>query len=274
MQMRRSKPRRRRRHIETAMASTKSSSELTSPALAQRMPTYARGMIVSLMSDAAQDHGGEEKTDQVQMQEEKGEREEEESPGSPVEPLPDVSGSGEPASAVAYQLTLRGRTTASYSSSFSTSDVTVTRAQGCQGCPSRKCVRARGTLVSTFTVTTTVTLPNVSDFPNLTQCQQQRVQDAITNQLAPHEQEHVVRFNQYNGTVRTPFDMTLCRDTFNGRVQALHDSIDSARQAAANAASASLDPFEINVDLNCQDPRDTGAPPDAGQPHHDAGSQG
>jgi hypothetical protein len=102
-------------------------------------------------------------------------------------------------------------------------------------------------------VRTTVTLPSVSDFPNLTQCQRARVQDAITNVLAPHEQEHVTAFHTYDGTVTTPFDLTLCRADFDARIQALHDGIESGRRASAQAANDALDPFEFEVDLNCED---------------------
>ena len=55
-------------------------------------------------------------------------------------------------------------------------------------------IHVTGTLVSTYHATTHVTLPRASDFPGLTPCQRQRVQDAIDNVLAPHEQEHVEAF--------------------------------------------------------------------------------
>jgi hypothetical protein len=187
------------------------------------------------------------------------ESESDQASSAPVEPLPNISGTGEPYQTVAYGLKLRGRTDASFSSSFQTIDVEVTAGRGCKGCQPGNCVRARGILESAFTVTTAVTLPSVSDFPDLTPCQRQRVQDAIDNTLAPHEQQHVAAFGQYNGTVRTPFDLTLCRNTFDARIQAMHDSMDRARQAAARAASARLDPFEFDVDLNCEDPPDAGA---------------
>jgi hypothetical protein len=112
----------------------------------------------------------------------------------------------------------------------------------------------RGTLVSTYTVATTVTLPSVNDFPNLTPCQRQRVQDGITNVLASHEQQHVSAFRTYNGTTRQAFDMTICRGAFNAAMQSLHDSEQSARQAAAQARSDALDPFQFDVDLNCDEP--------------------
>ncbi len=167
------------------------------------------------------------------------------------EPLPDVSGEGVEAEVSAYSVTLRGRTDAKFSSSFRTQNVRTTAATGCE-CEG-ECVHVTGTLVSTFRVATTVTLPSVSDFPDLTACQRQRVRDGINNVLRPHEQEHVTAFRTYNGTVSTPFDLTLCRSEFDGQIQALHDSVEAPRQSAAQAASDALDPFEFEVDLDCED---------------------
>ncbi len=110
-----------------------------------------------------------------------------------------------------------------------------------------------GTLESTFSVKTSVTLPRVSNFPHLTPCQQERVQDAIDNVLAPHEQQHVDAFHTYDGTVSTPFDLMLCRASFNARIQAMHNSLDQSRRAAAQSASDVLDPFLFDVDLDCKE---------------------
>lgn len=169
-------------------------------------------------------------------------------------PVADVSGTGEERHATGHGLTLQGRTDADYHSSFRTANVTMTPATGCQGCGAGDCVRVRGTLVSTYTVDTTVTLPSVNDFPDLTPCQRRRVQDAITNVLAPHEQRHVRAFKTYEGTTRQPFDMTICRDDLDAAMQSMHDSEQAARQAAAQARSDALDPFQFDVDLDCQEP--------------------
>jgi len=174
----------------------------------------------------------------------------------PVESISEiapVSGDGQDFHSVAYGLTLRGRTDATFSSNFRTVDVRTTEGTGCDGCSGSDCVHVAGTLESTFRVKTQITLPSVSDFPDLTACQRQRVRDAITNVLAPHEQRHVTAFRTYNGTTRTPFDLTLCRTDFNARIQAMHDSAESTRQASAQAASDALDPFEFEVDLDCDD---------------------
>jgi hypothetical protein len=172
-----------------------------------------------------------------------------------VNPLPNLAGEGEPSTAVAYgnSLRLQGTTRASFSNSFATQDIVTAPAEGCEGCGARSCVQVSGTLVSTFTVTTTVTLPSVADFPTLTPCQQQRVQTAIDTVLAPHEQQHVSAFQTYNGSVSTPFSLTLCRNRFNGEIQALHNRVESSRRSAARSASAALDPFHFDVDLDCSD---------------------
>jgi hypothetical protein len=167
--------------------------------------------------------------------------------------LPVIVGEGMTTQVAAYGLALRGRTDATFSNSFSTEDGQARPATGCTGCGGSECIRATGTLVSTFQVATTVTLPSVDDFPGLTPCQRQRVQSGITNVLAPHEQQHVAAFQTYNGTLRTPFNLKLCRDEFDARVQSLHNGIAASRQAGAQARSDALDPFTFEVDLNCQD---------------------
>lgn len=174
----------------------------------------------------------------------------------PIErPLPNLVGQGATHTTVAYanNLRLQGVTRARFRNNFTTQDVITEPAEGCDGCRPSRCVHVTGTLVSNFTVTTTVTLPRVTDFPNLTACQQQRVQAAIDTVLAPHEQQHVSAFNTYNGSVSTPFDITLCRGRFAAEIQAMHDRVESARRSTVQAASDALDPFHFDVDLNCTD---------------------
>jgi hypothetical protein len=168
-----------------------------------------------------------------------------------AEPLPEIAGEGIETELSAYSVTLRGRTDATFSNSFRTINVRTVAATGCDNCAASECVHVTGTLESTFRVATNVTLPSVSDFPDLTACQRQRVRDGINNVLAPHEQQHVAAFRTYNGTVRTPFDLTICRTDFDGAIQQLHDGVESARRSSAQAASDALDPFEFDVDLDC-----------------------
>ena len=168
--------------------------------------------------------------------------------------LPVIAGEGVTTHAVAHGLSLSGRTDATFDGgTFATENVQARRGQGCRGCSGNQCVSVTGELVSTFSVSTTVTLPSVNDFPNLTPCQRQRVQDAITNVLAPHEQQHVSAFHTYDGTVRQPFSFTTCRATFNDRIQSTHNTLAHQREASARSQSDALDPFNFEVDLNCQD---------------------
>jgi hypothetical protein len=174
------------------------------------------------------------------------------------EPIPAFEGRGEPEHAVAFNqrgpLRLRGRTDATYDGGqYHTENVIVRPGRDCTDC-GRDCIHVTGTLVATYSISTTVTLPSVSDYPGLTPCQQTRVQNAITNILAPHEQQHVQAFRQYNGTTRRAFDLNLCRSEFNGAIQSMFAAEESARRAAAQAASDSLDPFHFDVDLNCEEP--------------------
>jgi hypothetical protein len=120
------------------------------------------------------------------------------------------------------------------------------------------CVHVTGTLVSTFTMTTNVSLPAVPS--GLTACQQRTVRAAITNCLSPHEQRHVTAFNAYRGTVRTPFDINCCRADVHSSLQAIHDGVEGPRHDQVQQTSDALDPFQVDIDLDCQ----PGTDPNAG----------
>ncbi len=180
--------------------------------------------------------------------------------GRASEPSVRLEGQGAPTHAVAFNrrgpLRLQGRADATYDGGrFQTQNVTVRPGADCTGCSGRNCVHVTGTLEATYSVSTSVTLPRVADFPGLTPCQQRRVQDAIDNVLAPHEQEHVRAFEQYNGTTRRAFDLTLCRSEFDGAIQRMFEAEEQARRAAAQAASDALDPFHFDMDLDCEEPQ-------------------
>lgn len=149
-------------------------------------------------------------------------------------------------------LRLQGRTDANFSSSFRTQNVRTQSSIECKDCANSNCVHVTGTLVATYSVNTTVTLPSARDFPDLTPCQHTRVKQAISNVLAPHEKQHVVAFRQYNGVTRQRFDLTLCRSDFDSTIRAMFEAEEQDRQAAAKAASDVLDPFHFDVDLNCE----------------------
>jgi hypothetical protein len=277
MSLVRTRTRSRGKGKEESPAPGHSSESLATPAHSPQMPAYAqgRGAIVGVplldggpatapiedeRSGPAQELAkGPEQETQMPAEENLEDGQEEVSTQSAA-PVADVTGEGETTHATAYSLTLQGRTDANYRSSFSTRNVVTSPGAGCDGCSGGDCVHVRGTLVSTYSVTTTVTLPSVNDFPDLRPCQRQRVRDGISNVLAPHEQQHVSAFRTYNGTTRQPFDMTICRGAFDAAMQSLHDAEQSARQAAAQALSDALDPFTFDVDLDCQDPPPARAP--------------
>jgi hypothetical protein len=108
-----------------------------------------------------------------------------------------------------------------------------------------------------------VSLPDVPE--GLTDCQHERVRNAIDNVLAPHEQDHVNAFHQYNGTVTLPIDYTGCSAGIQEYVQGLHDANAVSRRATVQAASDALDPFHISVDLDCEDESATATAPEAAE---------
>lgn len=175
-----------------------------------------------------------------------------------ISPLPNVSGSGSPkfGDGEANSVSLSGLTQGDFDGgSYATENVSVSAGEGCGSCSDADpCVRAQGTLVATYGMSTTVTLPSVNDFPDLTPCQRVVVQNAIDTVLAPHEQQHVDAFNQYRGVVRTRFDVTLCRSAFDSTMESMFDSQEAVRHSSAQAASDALDPFNFTVDIDCEEP--------------------
>ena len=174
-----------------------------------------------------------------------------------IEPVAPVQGRGPSEHVTVYgngnSVRLRGETIAEFSSGYETQNVVGSRAKGCPDCPKGTCIHVKGTLVATYAVDTTVTLPQASDFPDLTPCQHQRVQHAIDTVLAPHEQEHVDAFNTYRGATRRPFDLTICRNAYDGKIKSMFEAEEQKRRKAAKDASKRLDPFHFDVDLNCTD---------------------
>lgn len=153
----------------------------------------------------------------------------------------------------AQSLSLEGLTEAEFDGgSFSVTNAQQTEATECENCGDSDCRQISGVLDSTFHVNTNVTLPNVDDL-NLTPCQVPIVTNAINNVLAPHEQDHVRRFSTYNGSVSTPFNVKVCSGDFSAKMQEMHDNIESARQSAAQALSDEIDPFNFDVDIDCED---------------------
>src|SRR4051794_4283680 len=172
-----------------------------------------------------------------------------------VEPVRDVEGRGHrPEHVVAHGVVLRGRTDADFDGgAFNTADVVTEQGTGCKACKAKHCVHITGKVVTTYHVATKVSLPNVGQFRNLTPCQREAVRQAIAGPLASHEQDHVTAFEQYNGTSEQPFDMTTCRQSFPGKITAMVRAEEGPRRKQAKDDSKNLDPFQINVDLDCTD---------------------
>jgi hypothetical protein len=146
----------------------------------------------------------------------------------------------------------------------------VTKGEGCEGCPPKDCANVAGTVDSTFTANPKVELPKVSDFPDLTPCQEKRVQEAIDTKIAPHEQEHVTRFKTYDGQTSLPFSVTACKSELREKAGAVVDKIhkdeNKRRGDAADKHSLAIDPFVVTVDLDCKEPEKKSAEAEAPEP--------
>ncbi len=173
-----------------------------------------------------------------------------------VAPVQDVEGHGKATKVSVHGggVVLKGRTDATFDGgAFKTQDVTTEQGSGCKQCKAKDCVHVTGKVVTTYNVTTSVSLPKLSQFKGLTPCQLEAVRQAIEGTLASHEQDHVTAFEEYNGTTEQPFDWTTCRANFPAKVSALVRQEEAPRRAQAKADSAALDPFQVNVNLDCED---------------------
>ncbi len=171
------------------------------------------------------------------------------------ERVPDIHYSGQPSSKTVFgnSISLEAVTNASYDGGNGrTTSLERTPTTEGLGCTEGDCWHYTGGYEINYHVTTSVSLPSIPD--GLTNCQEERVRNAISNELAPHEQEHVAAFEQYNGSVTLSIDYTGPSTGIEAYVQQLHNADEQARMAAANAASAALDPFHVPVDLECEEP--------------------
>ncbi len=182
--------------------------------------------------------------------------------GPPVQ-VPTVHLKGKPHVVTHYGkggLKLQGKTKATFDGGVvETKDQVTEAATGCKGCKDESCVLVKGTVAMTFTATTKVTLPSVpKKKPKLTPCQKAIVQDAIDTTLSDHEDEHVAAFEQYNGTVDEPFELTTCQKKSASAVKKLANNrlkaVEKDRRKEAKDASAALDPFNFDLDLSCEEP--------------------
>ena len=172
-----------------------------------------------------------------------------------VVPAAPLRGRGEPAEVEVEGgcdgLSLHGQTSAAFNGGrWSVAGQRVTTSQACGECPpGARCLHLTGTLVAAYSASVTITMPGVPG--GLTPCEAGRVRAFLRDVLLPHEQEHRRRFKTYDGTTRTPLDLTGCgTDDLTRQIAAIQAAEDASRQAAANALSAAIDPFVRVVDCS------------------------
>ena len=152
-------------------------------------------------------------------------------------------------------VSLHGETKGNYDGGTSVvSKPKVVRAKGCDCTDEEPCLKATGTIAVTYHVDVDIRMPGMPD--GLNECQQRRVRAFLRDVLGPHEQDHARRLRKYNGTTRRPYSVTACgkaalESELSTRLQEMHDTEATARADAADADSASIDPFVRPIDLDC-----------------------
>jgi len=128
----------------------------------------------------------------------------------------------------------------------------ATPSKSCTDCPEGQCMHVTGTLQVTYHVDVLVTMPDVPD--GLNACEEAKVRQFINTTLRQHENEHVRRFQTYNGTKNIPVNLNACGESdATAQVQQLHDADEQKRQSDAQALSDAIDPFTKSIDLSdCQ----------------------
>lgn len=157
------------------------------------------------------------------------------------------------------RINLHGKTEANYDDGVgNVINQKAVRSKDCPGCDDNKCITWSGTFQLTFLASPTITLPGPSKYAHLSPCQQKRVKAWIQNVLLPHEKQHKAAFEKYNGTVNKPFSMKICQSEMGAElVQPIHDAEETRRRTIADNASDALDPFHSNIDLDCEDKKES-----------------
>jgi hypothetical protein len=124
--------------------------------------------------------------------------------------------------------------------------------------PEDDLVDVTATAVAKYKAKITVDLPKPPD--GLSACQRKRVQEAIDQKLAPHEQQHVAAFKLYDGVYEEAFELTgipraQVTAALTAKAQEIADAEGARRKQVAQDKSDALDkpPFVVNVDLDCED---------------------
>jgi hypothetical protein len=180
--------------------------------------------------------------------------------GDPVE-LPSMTFEAEVEEATDFAQgpLLHGKTTANFGGSAQTvpDPPKASRAKGCPDCGDDSCIRAQGTLVSTYASNPSVEMPD-PDALDLTDCQKKNARKFINGTLTQHEQQHVKAFtSNYDGTTKRPFDIKACSaDDVKTKLEAMFDTEQAARKKKAKDASDALDAggknqFVWDMDAGC-----------------------
>lgn len=171
-----------------------------------------------------------------------------------VVPARPLTGRGEPAEVEVEGgcdgLSLHGRTNARFNGGqWSVAGQRVTTSTACDCPPGARCLHLTGTLVARYAAAVTIAMPGVP--AGLTQCEAAAVRRFLRTVLLPHERDHERRFKTYDGTTRTPLDLTGCgMADLQTQIAATQAAEDSQRQASANALSAAIDPFVRVIDCS------------------------
>jgi len=159
-------------------------------------------------------------------------------------------------------LSLHGTATPTYRRSSSVENQVAGKGESCDCARGVQCLHVTGTLVTNYSVSVAIGMPSVPS--GLTPCERAKVHDFLNNVLKPHELDHKAKFEIYNGQTKNPLDTTGCgRDGTNRKIGEIQDAENTPRQAAAQALSDSIDPFQRTID--CSDCQKQSAAPSAGQ---------
>lgn len=159
---------------------------------------------------------------------------------------------------------LEGKTTAKYTSTdpvISPNPPKASKAPkgACPDCGSTTCIRAQGTVSSTFSSNPTPALPDL-DSHGFTDCQRKNAEKFVKNTLNPHEQAHVKAFKtNFDGTWKKAFDLNVC-DAADAtvKIKKIYDDEFAARKKKADDASDALDAnganqFVWDMDEGCEE---------------------
>lgn len=108
-----------------------------------------------------------------------------------------------------------------------------------------------GTMHMRFAVKTSIHLPSIPS--GLRPCQVKRVKAAIRHEVMPHEKQHQRIMQGFAGKSSFPVSFVGTESAYNDHLKAVAMSAFQKRRAQVMEKSDALDPFEVKVDLCCED---------------------